>query len=117
MSTITGACAKCLQNISVHHQGAAINLPSEFQAVENIAFDAYAVCSSDGERLRLNHEVSLEDGVEVWLSRLKVEVEETLRTMLTQIIEDVNNSQAMEDMVFKVSEFIYTIVGVYLKNS
>lgn len=55
--------------------------------------------------------------MEVWLSRLKVEVEETLRTMLTQIIEDVNNSQAMEDMVFKVSEFIYTIVGVYLKNS
>lgn len=91
------------QHINVQHQGAAINLPSEFQMQENITLDAYAVVSSDGERLTLENEVSLEDGVEVWLSKLKTGVEDTLRTMLSNIIQDVNNNLPLEDMVFKVS--------------
>lgn len=62
--------------------------------------------SNDGERLTLENEVSLEDGVEVWLTKLKTGVEDTLRTMLSNIIQDVNSNQPLEDMVFKVLKLL-----------
>lgn len=56
--------------------------------------------------------VSLEDGVEVWLLKLKNGVEETLKNMLSNIIQDVNSNQPLEDMVFKVCRYLITVKHV-----
>lgn len=69
---------------------------------ENVLLDAEAVMSSDGEVLTLNNEVTLENGVEVWLKHLKSSIEDTLKDMLSQAIIDVNNGVALEDLTFKV---------------
>ena len=47
-------------------------------------------------------QIPLEEGVEVWLAILKAEVEDTIKAMLCQVIQDINANQALEDLVFKV---------------
>ena len=60
--------------------------------------------------MRCNIQVALEDGVEVWLKRLKNGIEGTLRQMLSQAIVDINSSVPLEDLVYKVKSQSLTIV-------
>lgn len=54
--------------------------------------------------LSLTHtQVPLDDGVEIWLKNLKIMIEDTLKSMLSAAISDVNGGVALEDLVVKVN--------------
>ena len=49
--------------------------------------------------------------MEVWLGLLKTEVEDTIRSMLNQSIQDINANYALEDLAFKVATYHFTVGG------
>ncbi|ESO89151.1 hypothetical protein LOTGIDRAFT_229063 [Lottia gigantea] len=76
-------------------------LPSEGLVDDVIIMDAKAVHSSDGETLILQDQVTLTDGVESWLYKLKESVGKTLHQMNLSIINDCNSGIAMDEWASK----------------
>ncbi|XP_041355189.1 dynein gamma chain, flagellar outer arm-like isoform X3 [Gigantopelta aegis] len=76
-------------------------LPSEGLVDDVIVMDAIAVQSADGESLTLQDKVTLVDGVEVWLSKLRDSVGKTLHDMNISVIQDCINGVPMDEFAAK----------------
>ncbi|XP_067674368.1 uncharacterized protein [Haliotis asinina] len=76
-------------------------LPSEGLVDDVIVMDAVAVQSADGETLTLTDKVTLSDGVEVWLGKLRDSVGKTLHEMNASVIQDCNNSVVLDEFASK----------------
>ncbi|XP_071954985.1 uncharacterized protein [Antedon mediterranea] len=66
-----------------------------------VQYHAVAVVSKDGETLSLQNEVTLSDGVEVWLKELKDSIGVTIYSLVCNTIEDVEAGIALEDLALK----------------
>ncbi|XP_033113255.1 dynein heavy chain 5, axonemal-like isoform X2 [Anneissia japonica] len=64
-------------------------------------FQAVAVVSKEGEVLPLQNEVTLTEGVEVWLKELKDCIGDTIYSLVCNVIEDVEAGIAVEDLALK----------------
>ncbi|XP_035829673.1 dynein heavy chain 5, axonemal isoform X2 [Aplysia californica] len=87
-------------NPSVMQHGPTM-LPSEGLVDDVIVMDATAVHSADGEVLSLIDKVTLSDGVEVWLGKLRDSVGDTLHQLNQAIISDCNNGVGLEEWALK----------------
>ncbi|XP_064629693.1 uncharacterized protein LOC135488785 isoform X2 [Lineus longissimus] len=90
-----------IHNIPLHLQQHISLLPSEEVDEAQITWQAVAVKSVDGESLCLKEKVPLKDGVEVWLQQLKNTISDTLCEMVGQVMHDVNNGVAVDEIVLK----------------
>ncbi|GFN75495.1 dynein beta chain, ciliary [Plakobranchus ocellatus] len=82
-------------------QHAPSMLPSEGLVDDVIVMDATAVHSADGEVLTLLDKVTLSEGVETWLGKLRDSVGETLRYLNQAVIDDCNNGVGLEEWALK----------------
>ncbi|CAL1527205.1 unnamed protein product [Lymnaea stagnalis] len=76
-------------------------LPSEGLVDDVIIMDATAVHSADGELLHLLDKVTITDGVEVWLGKLRDSVGETLHRLNHAVIADCKNGIGLEEWPLK----------------
>ncbi|XP_062608693.1 dynein axonemal heavy chain 5-like, partial [Saccostrea cucullata] len=88
-------------------------LPSEGIIKDVIIRDAVSVSSSDGEMVLLHDKVCLNDGVEVWLQRLRDSVAKTLRELNISIIQDCNNGVMMDEWASKYPAQVCRIGMLY----
>ncbi|XP_077977225.1 dynein axonemal heavy chain 8-like isoform X3 [Glandiceps talaboti] len=71
------------------------------QGDHNDYFQAVSVVSQEGETLPLDEEVSLRDGVEVWLKSLQESISKTLYSAACKALHDVNAGLPIEELAFK----------------
>ncbi|XP_055889444.1 dynein axonemal heavy chain 8-like isoform X3 [Biomphalaria glabrata] len=76
-------------------------LPSEGLVDDILMMDATAVLSADGEMLHLANKVSITEGVEVWISKLRDSVGDTLHRLNQAIITDCKNGIGLEEWPLK----------------
>ncbi|XP_059166583.1 dynein axonemal heavy chain 8-like [Physella acuta] len=76
-------------------------LPSEGLVDEVIIMDAVAVHSSDGEVLNLTEKVTITDGVETWIGKLRDSVGDTLHSLNQAVITDCKNGIGLEEWPLK----------------
>ncbi|XP_052708586.1 uncharacterized protein LOC128183562 isoform X10 [Crassostrea angulata] len=113
ISGLRGAnCSQFSVNPSAMAHGPAY-LPSEGIIKDVVIRDAVSVSSSDGEMIFLHEKVCLNEGVEVWLQRLRDSVAKTLRELGINIIQDCNNGVMMDEWAYKYPAQVCRIGMLY----
>nr|CAB3238692.1 dynein heavy chain 8, axonemal-like [Phallusia mammillata] len=67
----------------------------------NDVYQATAVMATDKEYLILDEEVSLYEGVELWLQNLQDTVERTLHSYICKVVEDIDNNAPIEELAYR----------------
>ncbi|KAK3577475.1 hypothetical protein CHS0354_032326 [Potamilus streckersoni] len=75
--------------------------------------DAVSVSSADGEILTLQDKVTLYDGVESWLNRLRDSVAKTIREMNISVIKDCENGISIDEWASKYPAQVCRIGMLY----